>query len=152
MPIDLGRVRTLLLDVPTQGKLAYCLLRDPRVPTPPKLALLGALGLIVSPLDLPAWVPVVGDLDMLALAVLAVKVFVDACPPEVVREHRKALKEGESQFDEDLRGLQGVGRWAAGRLLGGLAQRAPAVVRGPVARLALPRGTGESGSGGSESK
>ena len=115
MPLDISRARTVLMEVPRHGKVAYCLLRDPRVPMPPKLALLAALALVVSPLDLPGWIPVLGDFDMLALGILAVKVFVDACPSEIVEEHRRALKAGESRFDEDVRGLRGALRAGAGR-------------------------------------
>jgi uncharacterized membrane protein YkvA (DUF1232 family) len=110
MGLPLRTLRTILLEVPNQGKLAYSLLRDPRVPLAPKVALLGALGLIVSPIDLPAWIPLVGELDVLALGLLAVKVFVDACPEELTREHRKALEKGQSLFDDDL-------RWAGHRVL-----------------------------------
>ena len=112
MPLNLTRVRTLLTDVPKHAKLAYCLLRDERVPAAPKAALLGALGLVVSPLDFPAWIPVLGELDMLALSVLAVKVFVDACPDELVGEHEAALARGTSVFDEDWRRLTGSARTA----------------------------------------
>ncbi|MDQ6772083.1 MAG: hypothetical protein M3024_03700 [Candidatus Dormibacteraeota bacterium] len=101
MPFNLARVRVVLLEIPRQGKLAYCLLRDPRVPMRPKLALGAALGLILGPVDLPGWIPVVGELDMLALGVLAVRVFVEACPEEAVEEHRAELKAGQSQFDRD---------------------------------------------------
>ena len=66
----LSRAKEVLIEVPRHGKLAYCLLRDPRVPAVPKAALLAAIGLIVSPIDFPAWVPVLGELDMLALGVL----------------------------------------------------------------------------------
>src|SRR5919202_2289023 len=102
MAFSLARVRALLFDIPTHAKLTYCLLRDDRVPAAPKAALLAALGLIVSPVDLPAWIPVVGELDMLALGVLAVKVFVEACPEDLVREHRRAMDRGESVFDRDM--------------------------------------------------
>ena len=107
MPLDISRVRAILLEVPRHGKLAYCLLRDPRVPTPPKLALLAALAVVVSPIDFPGWIPILGDFDMLALGILVVKVFVDACPKAIVDEHREALKAGESAFDEDVRGQIG---------------------------------------------
>lgn len=110
MGLPLGKLRTILLEVPNQGKLAYSLLRDPRVPLAPKIALLGALGVIVSPIDLPAWIPLVGELDILALGLLAVKVFVDACPEDLTREHREALKRGQSLFDDDV-------RWAGSRAL-----------------------------------
>jgi uncharacterized membrane protein YkvA (DUF1232 family) len=103
MRLNLARVRTLLFEVPRTGKLGYCLMRDPRVPRGPKIAVGVTLGLIVSPLDVPGWIPVVGELDMLALGALAVKVFVDACPEQVVGEHRAALESGESVFDQDLR-------------------------------------------------
>ena len=108
------RARSILFEVPRNGKLAYCLLRDERVPAAPKAALLGTLGLIVSPVDLPAWIPIVGELDMLALGILAVKVFVEACPDEVVREHEAALGEKTSVFDQDLRNVLGLARHQAG--------------------------------------
>ena len=103
MPFNLARVRTVVLEVPRNAKLAYCLLRDDRVPVPPKAVLTGALALIVSPVDLPAWIPVIGELDVLALAVLAVKVFIEACPEPLVQEHRAAMKRKDSIADRDLR-------------------------------------------------
>src|SRR5438445_249827 len=63
MPSILSRAKDVLVDVPRHGKLAYCLLRDERVPAAPKAVLLAALGVIVSPLDFPAWIPVLGELD-----------------------------------------------------------------------------------------
>ena len=124
MPLNLARVRTLLLDVPRNAKLAYCLLRDDRVPPAPKVALAGALTVIVSPLDLPAWVPVIGELDMLALGVLAVKVFVEACPEPLVREHQAALKRGDSILNRDVHVLFAVTReWAGGVVAGMLKRR-----------------------------
>jgi uncharacterized membrane protein YkvA (DUF1232 family) len=103
MPTILSRARELLLEVPRHGKLAYCLLRDERVPRAPKVALLAVLGVIVSPINFPKWIPVLGELDILALTVLAVKTFIEACPEEVRREHEAALKAGDSLFDRDLR-------------------------------------------------
>lgn len=117
MPLNLTRVRTILMDVPRHGKLAYCLLRDGRVPAAPKAALMAGLGVVYSPLDFPAWIPVLGELDMLALSVLAVKVFVDACPDELVQEHEAAIARGDSVFDHDLAGAAGA---ATGALRGAL--------------------------------
>jgi uncharacterized membrane protein YkvA (DUF1232 family) len=103
MPFHLARARALVFEVPRTAKLAYCLMRDPRVPVAHKVAVGVTVGLIVGPLDVPAWIPVIGDLDMLALGILAVKVFVDACPDDVVEEHRASMQRGESVFDRDLR-------------------------------------------------
>lgn len=115
MPSVFSRAKELLVDLPRHGKLAYCLLRDDRVPTAPKAALLAALGLIVSPLDLPAWIPVLGEFDMLALGILAVETFIEACPEDVRREHQAAIKAKESTFDRDWRDTIGAARYAAGR-------------------------------------
>src|SRR5690242_21476174 len=102
MPGVVSRAMQVVIEVPKHGKLAYCLLRDERVPRAPKAVLLAALAVIVSPIDLPAWVPLVGELDMVALAILAVETFIEACPEDVRREHQKALDAGESVFDQDL--------------------------------------------------
>ena len=119
----LSRAKERLVDVPRHGKLAYCLLRDDRVPIAPKAVLLGALVLIVSPIDLPAWVPLMGELDMLALGVLAVSTFIEACPEDVRREHEAALKAGESVFDRDFRDTVGAAREGGGRLFNRIRKR-----------------------------
>src|SRR5215470_9056888 len=121
MAFNLARARALLFETRRTAKLAYCLVRDDRVPLGPKVAMCAALGLIVSPLDVPAWVPVIGDLDVLALGVLTVKVFVDACPEEIVEEQQARILRRESAFDRDL-------------------QIALALAHDGVRRLALSRG------------
>src|SRR5438046_9252705 len=102
MPSILSRAKSVLVDVPRHGKLAYCLLRDDRVPRAPKAVLLGALGVIFSPLDFPAWIPVLGELDMIALGLLAVETFIEACPAHIRREHEEALKGKQSVWDRDV--------------------------------------------------
>jgi uncharacterized membrane protein YkvA (DUF1232 family) len=119
----LSRAKELLVDVPRHGKLAYCLLRDERVPAAPKAVLLGALVVIVSPIDFPAWVPLMGELDMLALGILAVTTFVEACPQDIRREHEAALKAGESVFDRDFRDTVGAARDGGGRLFNRIRRR-----------------------------
>jgi len=110
MPSILSRAKDVLVDVPRHGKLAYCLLRDDRVPAAPKAVLLAALGVIVSPFDFPAWIPILGELDVLALGILAVETFIEACPVEVRREHEAALKAKTSVWDRDVRDTVGIGR------------------------------------------
>jgi len=117
MPSILSRAKTVLFDVPRHGKLAYCLMRDERIPAAPKAVLLGALGVIVSPLDFPAWIPVVGELDMLALGILAVETFIEACPQEIRREHEDLLKMNQSVWDRDVRDTVAAARHGMGRLV-----------------------------------
>ena len=116
MPNVFSRAKQILVDVPRHGKLAYCLLRDERVPAAPKAVLLAALGLIVSPIDFPAWIPVVGELDMLALGALAVETFIEACPDEIRKEHEEALKANQSVWDRDFRDTVAAARHGGGRL------------------------------------
>src|SRR5216683_2105537 len=120
----LDQIRRLVFDVPRRAKLAYCLLRDERVPAAPKASLLAALGVIVSPLDFPAWVPVLGELDMLALGILAVETFVAACPEEIRREHEAALQAKQSVWDRDVRDTVGAARHGLGRLIVRIRSRA----------------------------
>jgi uncharacterized membrane protein YkvA (DUF1232 family) len=117
MPSVFSRAKQVLIDVPRHGKLAYCLLRDERVPAAPKAALLAALALIVSPIDFPAWIPVLGELDMLALGILAVETFVAACPEDVRKELEAAIEANQSVFDRDVRDTVGAARYGAGRFV-----------------------------------
>jgi uncharacterized membrane protein YkvA (DUF1232 family) len=126
MPSVFSRAKQVLVDVPRHGKLAYCLLRDDRIPLAPKAMLLGALGLIVSPIDFPAWLPVVGELDMLALGILAVETFIAACPEEIRREHEAALKEKRSAWDRDAKDTIDIARHGVGRLISRVRSRMPA--------------------------
>ena len=96
--------KRLLVDLPRQLRLAYCLMRDQRVPRYTKAAFGGALALIALPVvDLPAAIPVVGELDVIALSLLAVRLFIAACPRYIVEEQEQLILERSSRFDEDVR-------------------------------------------------
>jgi uncharacterized membrane protein YkvA (DUF1232 family) len=97
-------VKLLLVDLPLQLRLAYCLFRDPRVPAYVKIAFGAALGVIATPIvDLPASLPIIGELDVLALTVLAVRLFIAACPRYLVEEQERLIQERRSRFDDDVR-------------------------------------------------
>jgi uncharacterized membrane protein YkvA (DUF1232 family) len=96
--------KRLVTDLPQQLRLAYCLFRDPRVPVPTKAAFAAGMGVIVTPfINLPDMLPLIGELDMLALSLLALKLFISAAPPEVVAEQEQLIIERRSRFDEDVR-------------------------------------------------
>ena len=96
--------KSLFHDLPRQIRLAYCLIRDPRVPIAPKAGVLAALGLVVTPVvNLPEEIPLVGELDSLAVAMVALRVFIAVCPPEVVAEQERLIAERRSRFDDDIR-------------------------------------------------
>jgi uncharacterized membrane protein YkvA (DUF1232 family) len=99
----LSLLKRLVRDLPRQAKLTYCLLYDPRVPVAGKAGVMAALVLIVTPfVNLPAWIPVVGEMDILALTLVATKLFIAAAPKEVVEEHERLIKERRSRFDLDV--------------------------------------------------
>jgi uncharacterized membrane protein YkvA (DUF1232 family) len=88
---------------PMYGRLLWALARDPRVPTARK-ALLGLAGAyIVSPIDLvPERIPLVGALDDVAVMVLAIDVFLEGLPENLLKEKLDDLGIDESELQSDL--------------------------------------------------
>jgi uncharacterized membrane protein YkvA (DUF1232 family) len=104
MLLSLRLLRRIAKELPRYGKLTYCLYRDPRVPQRNKLALAGAIALILNPIvDVPLRLPVFGEMDAVALTVLAVRMFVERAPKDVVAEHEQRIALGTSSFDQDIR-------------------------------------------------
>jgi len=104
MLFSLRLLRRIARELPRYGKLTYCLYRDPRVPQRNKLALAAALALILNPVvDVPLRVPIFGEMDAVALTVLAVRMYEEKAPQDVVVEHEARIALGTRVFDQDLR-------------------------------------------------
>ncbi|MDQ6672789.1 MAG: DUF1232 domain-containing protein [Chloroflexota bacterium] len=74
------------------ARLSWRLLRDSRTPLGSKLFLGGAILLIVSPINwIPNFIPVLGQMEDLALVALALNLFLKRVPPELRAEHEMAL-------------------------------------------------------------
>lgn len=130
----LKRLRSLLLELPQQLRLAYCLARDPRTPAASKAALSGALAVILNPLvDIPMWIPVVGQMDTVGLALLAVRTFNLQVDPEIRAEVEQQIRLRQSVFDRDL--ARGA---ATARRLARLLRRSPGAAEEPAAPSAVP--------------
>ena len=110
MLLSLRLLRRIARELPRYGKLTYCLYRDSRVPQRNKIALAAAMALILNPVvDVPLRLPIFGEMDAIALTVLAIRVFVDKAPKDVVAEHQEQIALGTSVFDQDLRhGREGL--------------------------------------------
>ncbi len=92
---------------PVYGRLFYELIRDERTPSGRKAMLAAALGYLLLGRDLvPDDVPVVGGLDDLVVVVLAVDLFLDGVPEDVLDEKLDALGIDRRAFMDDVRRIR----------------------------------------------
>ncbi|MGH2403168.1 MAG: YkvA family protein [bacterium] len=125
--------------LPAYTRLALRLARDPALRWGHKALLLGGVAYLVSPIDLiPGFIPVLGQLDDMAIALWSLRAALRAAPPEVAAQHLNAQGLSWEVLDGDLArigrsgrlvsraglragqwALQGVGRklWLLGRRL-----------------------------------
>ncbi len=80
-----------LLRLPSLARLSIRLLQDRRISVNNKAAAIGAIALIISPLDLPGWIPIIGQGFDIILIVKVLDLFIGAAPQYVVQEHIAAL-------------------------------------------------------------
>lgn len=103
----------MLKEIMLRLKLVLRLLADKRVNFFVKLIPIGALAYLISPVDLAPGValPVIGALDDAAVLWLGTTLFMELCPPEVIREHARMLtsnldilehENGEEVIDSDV--------------------------------------------------
>jgi uncharacterized membrane protein YkvA (DUF1232 family) len=76
-----------------QARLGWRLFKDSRVPGWVKLIPVAGLVYLLSPIDLvpDLMIPGLGEIDDIALILLALKLFVDFSPPGIVSEHLETL-------------------------------------------------------------
>jgi uncharacterized membrane protein YkvA (DUF1232 family) len=98
-----GRRSGMIAELMRSLRLAWRLLNDPRVSPLTKLAIPGlALIYFLFPLDLaPDLVPLLGQLDDLAVLLIALRAFLAFCPPEVVRWHEMELEREDDRAEAD---------------------------------------------------
>lgn len=100
---DLGKAVTLVRRLPVYLRLIWGLLRDRRVPLRQKGLLLLLLGYLVSPLDvIPDFIPVLGQLDDVAVTLLVLDLFIRNAPKEVVDDHLARIARNEDDLRRDL--------------------------------------------------
>ena len=91
-----GMLRNIVL----QAKLVFRLLGDSRVSFWTKLVPFGTLIYLVSPVDIIMGIPGVAALDDAAIIWFGTNLFVELCPPDVVREHKEALQSNLDNTDD----------------------------------------------------
>jgi uncharacterized membrane protein YkvA (DUF1232 family) len=90
----LALLKILLRD----GRLTWRLMRDPRTPMRAKLILGTAVLFVISPINwIPNFVPVLGQLEDVALLSLAMELFLRNVPEYLKAEHRASLGRREGR-------------------------------------------------------
>ena len=88
---------------PVYARLLWELIRDERIPTVRKAVLGGALGYLVLGRDLlPDDIPIIGGLDDLVVVVLALDLFLDGVPDELIDEKLDDLGIDRRSFHDDV--------------------------------------------------
>jgi uncharacterized membrane protein YkvA (DUF1232 family) len=88
---------------PTYARLIVALVLDERMPAGRKALLAGAAGYLVVGRDLiPDEIPILGGLDDLVIVVLAVDLFLDGVPSELLSEKLTELGIDRTAFDQDM--------------------------------------------------
>lgn len=102
-PKDVAEVVDLVRRLPMYIRLIWALLRDRRVPVAQKLILAGIVGYLVLPIDLiPDFVPVLGQLDDIAVVLLGLDLFIRSAPQDVVDEHLGRIAQDKDQLGRDI--------------------------------------------------
>ncbi len=99
IPPQGGVVRDFILRV----KLILRLVGDKRISPWLKLIPIAGLLYLISPIDLipDIALPIIGELDDAAVLWITNYFFVELCPPEIVREHLKALTTDTGTTDDE---------------------------------------------------
>jgi uncharacterized membrane protein YkvA (DUF1232 family) len=89
--------------VPMYTRLVTSLVMDDRMPVQRKALLAGAAGYLVLGRDLiPDDMPIIGGLDDLVVVILAVELFLDGVPDDLLNEKLSELGIDRAEFDRDV--------------------------------------------------
>ena len=106
-PADARQAIAIVRKLPLYARLVWGLLRDRRVPLGQKGLLVLVAGYIVSPLDvIPDFIPVLGQLDDVAVTLLVLDLFIRSAPKEVVDDHLARIARDQDDLRRDLEQAQ----------------------------------------------
>ena len=89
----------ILEDIFFNGQLAWKLMTDPRVAFMSKVLIpLAGVLYFIAPIDfLPDFIPILGQLDDVAILLLLVRLFIALAPQDIVAEYKVAMGHGTGQ-------------------------------------------------------
>jgi uncharacterized membrane protein YkvA (DUF1232 family) len=124
----------LIRRIPAYARLAWSLARDPRVSRTRRVAVMAAAAYLVSPIDLvPGFIPVLGQLDDLVVALTAIRVALGGLPAEVRAERLATVELDQTDLDDDLRTTGAIAAWIARASLRAAGRVATATARSGLA-------------------
>lgn len=135
--VGLATFLPLASRAPDYTRLVWALVRDDRTPPARKALLAAGLGYLVVGRDLvPDDMPVIGGLDDLVVVVLAVDLFLDGIPRDLLEEKLAELGIDERAFDEYMvrvrRLMPGPVRRVVRRLPGAIEAAADTVAKSGI--------------------
>jgi uncharacterized membrane protein YkvA (DUF1232 family) len=108
-PTDIRGAIEAVRKLPTYARLVWGLARDGRVPGPQKLILVGIIGYLLMPLDvIPDFIPVLGQLDDVAVVLLGLDLFIKSAPADVVDAHLERISKGRDDLSKDMDQVQSI--------------------------------------------
>ena len=103
-PFPRDRVALLLRRTPAYLRLSWRLAREPLLNRARRAAVIAAAGYLASPVDLvPGVIPVLGQLDDIAVALAAIRIALAGLSPERRRFHLEAVGLADEDLAADLR-------------------------------------------------
>lgn len=94
--------RGMIHDLVIRAKLIIRLIGDKRVSFWAKLIPIGMVIYVLSPIDVIMGIPGLDALDDAAVIGLGSYIFLEFCPPDVVKEHMKALTSNMDEAEGDV--------------------------------------------------
>ena len=111
-PFPRERVSVMVRRMPAYLRLSWRLAKDPLLSKARRAAVVGAAGYLASPIDLvPGVIPVLGQLDDLAVALAAIRIALAGLSPERRAVHLEAVGLGDQDLTDDLRTVGATTAW-----------------------------------------
>ena len=137
-PFPRERVAATLRRMPAYLKLAWRLGRDPLLSRARRAAIVAAAGYLASPIDLvPGVIPVLGQLDDIAVVLATLRFALAGLDAERRHMHLEAVGLGDDDLEEDLRTVAATSAWL---VRAGARTTGRAVARGGKAAVAWREG------------
>jgi uncharacterized membrane protein YkvA (DUF1232 family) len=96
-------VKDLIVRLPAYARLYWRLLRGGGLSLRQRALAIGSLAYIVSPIDfVPGIIPVVGQMDDIAVALLGLRALLRGMPPATAEGHLASVGLSRAQLDADL--------------------------------------------------